>query len=212
MPQRAHRGIHQVFQNEQRALRREARRLRNIVIGDPQHPSCQPRRGIRRQRGRRLRPIRRVAQAIQERRQQGLMAKVVFRIRYYLLEDADLEITDDKSRRKVANRNYYSSNQSDGQDYLNYIEDEIKQSGDFDYIDYVGVHERSIGAFDEKGILDATGKKELREALRNTKSVIWDCVISPEEELSKKKLQTYEDAKWIIEKCLPRGRHQCLPT
>ena len=132
------------------------------------------------------------------------MPKVVFRIRYYRPEDAELDATKKQNLRRIANRNYYSSNQSDGQDYLNYIEDGIKQSGEFDYLDYVGVHEKSIGAFDANGILDANGKKKLREELRKTKSVIWDCVISPEEELSKKRLQTYEDAKALIEKCLPR--------
>lgn len=132
------------------------------------------------------------------------MAKVVFRIRYYSPEDAYLDATDERNQRKIANRNYYSSNQSDGQDYINYIEDGIRQSGDFDYIDYVGVHEKSVGAFDKNGILDAEGKKRLRDGLRKTKSVIWDCVISPEEGLSKKKLRTYEDAKEIIERCLPR--------
>lgn len=131
------------------------------------------------------------------------MARVVFRIRYYTPEDAYLDATKEVNQKKIANRNYYSSNQSDGQDYLNYIEDGINQSGGFDYLDYVGVHEHSSGAFDKDGLLDATKKKELREALRKTKSVIWDCVISPEEELSKKRLNTYEDAKALIEKCLP---------
>lgn len=132
------------------------------------------------------------------------MPNVVFRIRYYSPEDAYLDATNESNQKKIANRNYYSSNQSDGQDYINYIEDGIKQSGEFDYVDYVGVHEKSIGAFTSNGILDAAGKKELRENLRRTKSVIWDCVISPSEELSKKKLKTYEDAKEVIDKCLPR--------
>lgn len=132
------------------------------------------------------------------------MAKVVFRIRYYLPQDAYLDATKKENLRKIANRNYYSSNQSDGQDYINYIEDGIKQSGDFDYVDYVGVHEKSIGAFDKNGILTAEGKKKLREDLRKTKSVIWDCVISPEESLSKEKLNTYEDARAVIDKCLPK--------
>ena len=79
------------------------------------------------------------------------MAKVVFRIRYYLPQDAYLDATKKENLRKIANRNYYSSNQSDGQDYINYIEDGIRQSGDFDYVDYVGVHEKSIGAFDKNG-------------------------------------------------------------
>lgn len=132
------------------------------------------------------------------------MPKVVFRIRYYAPGDAYLDATKKENQRKIANRNYYSSNQSNGQDYINYIEDGIKQSGDFDYVDYVGVHEKSIGAFDKNGILTPEGKKKLREDLRKTKSVIWDCVISPEEKLSKEKLNTYEDAKALIDKCLPR--------
>jgi len=132
------------------------------------------------------------------------MPKVVFRVRYYAPGDSYLDATKKENRKKIANRNYYSSNQSDGQDYINYIEDGIKQSGDFDYVDYVGVHEKSIGAFDKNGILTPEGKKKLREDLRKTKSVIWDCVISPEEKLSKEKLNTYEDAKALIDKCLPR--------
>lgn len=132
------------------------------------------------------------------------MANVVFKIRYYKPEDAYLDATKERNKRRIANRNYYSSSQSDGQDYINYIEDGIKQSGDFDYVDYVGIHEKSIGAFDKYGILDQKRKQKLREDLRNTKSVIWDCVISPEEKLSKESLRTYEDAKALIEKCLPR--------
>lgn len=57
-------------------------------------------------------------------------------------EDAELDATNKQNLRKIANCNYYSSNQSNGQDYLNYIEDGVKQSGDFDYLDYVGVHEK----------------------------------------------------------------------
>lgn len=132
------------------------------------------------------------------------MPKVVFRVRYYAPGDAYLDAAKKENQRKIANRNYYSSNQSDGQDYINYIEDGIRQSGDFDYVDYVGVHEKSIGAFDKNGILTPEGKKKLREDLRKTKSVIWDCVISPEEKLSKEKLNTYDDAKALIDKCLPR--------
>lgn len=131
------------------------------------------------------------------------MARVVFRVRYYSPEDAYLDANKEENKRKIANRNYYSSNQIDGHDYLSYIEEGITQSGGFDYLDYVGIHEKSIGAFDKDGILDTKKKKKLREQLRVTKSVIWDCVISPEEELSKKRLNTYEDAKALLEKCLP---------
>ncbi len=70
------------------------------------------------------------------------MPKVVFKIRYYRPEDAELDATNKQNLRKIANCNYYYSNQSNGQDYLNYIEDGVKQSGDFDYLDYVGVHEK----------------------------------------------------------------------
>lgn len=131
------------------------------------------------------------------------MARVVFRIRYYAPDDALLDATKEGNQRRIDNRNYYSSNSSDGHDYLEYIEDGINQSGGFDYLDYVQVHENSSGAFDRNGIMDAARKKELREELRRTKSVIWDGVISPEENLSKKRLSTYEDAKALIEKCLP---------
>ena len=80
---------------------------------------------------------------------------------------------------KTAGRDFYSSGKAD--DYLSYIDKGIKTAGVRDYVDYAGDDEKSSGIFSAQGLLNKEEKKELRAELRETKSCIWDCVISFEE-------------------------------
>lgn len=46
---------------------------------------------------------------------------VLIRLKYYKPEDADLSPDNPINQKKIKNRNYYSSNQSNGEDYMKYI-------------------------------------------------------------------------------------------
>ncbi|MFR1524201.1 MAG: relaxase MobL [Bacilli bacterium] len=129
---------------------------------------------------------------------------VVLRLRYYKPEDAYLDVTNESNAKKVNARNYYSSNTSDGSDYMNYIDDGIKKGNGFDYIDYMGNPEKSSGVFYKNGLMSKEKMKEVRNLLRKTKSVIWDMVISFEEEFGDKYIRSYEDAMEIVKHNLPK--------
>ena len=73
-------------------------------------------------------------------------------------------------------RVFYSSGSKD--DYLGYIDKGVKLNKDIDYLDYTGNLEKSSGVFNQNGLLNYDSKRLIREALRNTKSCIWDLVIS----------------------------------
>ena len=102
-------------------------------------------------------------------------------------------------------RDFYSSQKKD--DYLNYVDKGIKDDGrkkPSSYLDYADDREKSSGVFNANGLISPKEKKELREKLRKTKSCIWDCVISFEEEYGKKNCPTPEKAKELLVKVLPR--------
>lgn len=129
---------------------------------------------------------------------------VVLRLRYYQPQDANLDVSNPINEKKVNARNYYSSNTGDGSDYMNYIDDGIKAGNGFDYMDYVGNNEKSSGVFGKNGLMSVEEKKEVRNLLRKTKSVIWDMVISFEEEFGNKYVRSYEDAMEIVKQNLPK--------
>lgn len=129
---------------------------------------------------------------------------VVLRLRYYQPSDANLDASNPQKAKKVNARNYYSSNTSDGSDYMNYIDDGIKAGNGFDYMDYMTSHEKSSGVFGKDGLMSDEKKKEVRSLLRKSKSVIWDMVISFEEEFGNKYVQSYEDAMEIVKHNLPK--------
>jgi len=99
-------------------------------------------------------------------------------------------------------RVFYSSNSKD--DYLGYIDKGVKLNKDIDYLDYTGNLEKSSGVFNQTGLLNYDAKRLIREALRNTKSCIWDLVISFESEYGLKNVNSYEDALELAKSVLPK--------
>ena len=99
-------------------------------------------------------------------------------------------------------RVFYSSNSKD--DYLGYIDKGVKLNKDIDYLDYTGNLEKSSGVFNQTGLLSYDSKRLIREALRNTKSCIWDLVISFETEYGLNNVNSYEDALELIKSVLPK--------
>ena len=100
----------------------------------------------------------------------------------------------------VEKRKYYSSNKA--KDYINYIQtgiDEFK-----DYVSYASNKEKSSGIFNQNGLLSDKDKKELREQLRETKSVIWDGLITFEENFGKTWGNSYEQAYELVKGELPK--------
>jgi hypothetical protein len=88
-------------------------------------------------------------------------------------------------------------------DYLSYIDKGIKTTKVRDYVDYAGDDEKSSGIFSANGLLSKEEKKELREELRETKSTIWDYVISFEEKYGKENCYSWQKAKDLLAKTLP---------
>ena len=99
-------------------------------------------------------------------------------------------------------RVFYSSNSKD--DYLGYIDKGVKLNNDIDYLDYTGNLEKSSGVFNQDGLLNYESKRLIREALRNTKSCIWDLVISFETEYGLNNVDSYEDALELVKSVLPK--------
>lgn len=99
-------------------------------------------------------------------------------------------------------RVFYSSNSKD--DYLGYIDKGVKLNKDIDYLDYTGNLEKSSGVFNQTGLLNYDSKRLIREALRNTKSCIWDLVVSFETEYGLKNVDSYEDALELVKSVLPK--------
>ena len=117
----------------------------------------------------------------------GTTPNVVLRTHYYDL--------------KSEGREFYSSNMDD--DYLSYIDKGIKTTKVRDYVAYAGDDEKSSGIFSANGLLSKEEKKELREELRETKSTIWDYVISFEEKYGKENCYSWQKAKDLLAKTLP---------
>ncbi len=97
-------------------------------------------------------------------------------------------------------RKYYSSNKS--KDYINYIQTGIEEFKD--YIEYANNREKSSGIFNQNGLLSEKDKKQLREELRETKSVIWDGLITFEENFGKSWCNSYEQAYELVKSELPK--------
>ncbi len=97
-------------------------------------------------------------------------------------------------------RKYYSSNKA--KDYINYIQTGIEEFKD--YIEYANNREKSSGIFNQNGLLSEKDKKQLREELRETKSVIWDGLITFEENFGKSWCNSYEQAYELVKSELPK--------
>lgn len=113
---------------------------------------------------------------------------VVAKLHYY-----DLKSTD---------RDFYSS--SSVNDYIGYVSKGITESRTYDYVSYMDDNDKSSGVFDSNGLLSKQDIKALRKMLRETKSCIWDMVISFEEVFGKEHLFHYEQAIGLLNNILPK--------
>ncbi len=113
---------------------------------------------------------------------------VVTKLHYYDLKSAD--------------RDFYSS--SSGNDYIGYVSKGITESRTYDYVSYMDDNDKSSGVFDSNGLLSKQDIKALRKMLRETKSCIWDMVISFEELFGKEHLFHFEQAIGLLNNILPK--------
>lgn len=107
-----------------------------------------------------------------------------------------------KNEKYKNKRAYYSSQTS--KDYMNYVATGIEDIKNLDYVKYMSNVHKSSGVFNENGLMDAKQKQDTRNALRTTKSVIWDGIISFEEEFGKRWCNGYEQAYSLLKTELPK--------
>lgn len=86
---------------------------------------------------------------------------------------------------------------------MRYI-DKGSKAGYPDYMDYADNKEKSLGVFGKDGMLSVSQKKELLKCLKTTDSVIWDMVVSFEEEYGKNHLKDTADARELLGALLNR--------
>ena len=103
---------------------------------------------------------------------------------------------------KSTDRDFYSS--SSGNDYIGYVSKGITEVRTYDYVSYMDDNDKSSGVFDSNGLLSKQDIKALRKMLRETKSCIWDMVISFEELFGKEHFFHYEQAIGLLNNILPK--------
>ena len=116
----------------------------------------------------------------------------------YALPETRQDILEGKE--KSFERQFYSSNQE--HDYVQYVDTGSKEK--IDYIMYSGNKEKSQGVFNENGLMSKPELKELRNQLRETKSVIWHGVISFEEKFGNTYCATTEKAIAMMKVEMPK--------
>lgn len=99
-------------------------------------------------------------------------------------------------------RDFYSSKNKD--DYVGYISKGIKDNLPKDYVDYMDNKEKTNGIFGKNGLMNKQDLSLLRKDLRNTKSVIWDGVISLKDGFGKKWCNSYEQALNLMKNEFPK--------
>lgn len=99
-----------------------------------------------------------------------------------------------------AKRRFYSCSQEE--DYLKYVDKGSKQK--IDYIAYSGDREKSSGVFGKNGLLNYQERANLREKLRMTKSIIWDCLLTFQPEFGQTYCNDYEQAYEMMKREMPR--------
>lgn len=113
---------------------------------------------------------------------------VVAKLHYYNVDSTD--------------RDFYSSGSNN--DYIGYVSKGITESRTYDYVSYMDDNDKSSGVFDSNGLLSKQDIKSLRKMLRETKSCIWDMVISFEESFGKEHLFHFEQAIGLLNNILPK--------
>lgn len=97
-------------------------------------------------------------------------------------------------------RKFYSSQLAD--DYMKYMDKGSKEKTD--YVSYAGDEEKSCGVFGKNGLLTMSEKKKLRQQLRETKSVIWDCLLTFQPEFGQRYCNDFDQAYEMMKREMPR--------
>src|SRR5574344_1315010 len=104
-------------------------------------------------------------------------------------------------------RKFYSSHKA--KDYLNYVMTGVDEMKKLDYVECMNNRDKSRGVFNKDGVLSSEDRKKLREDLRTTKSVIWDCLITFTSEFGKKWCDCYEQAYNLMKNEFPKFLNSC---
>ena len=118
----------------------------------------------------------------------------------YIQNEEDLAKSSVLTEKYGGNRQFYSSRLAD--DYMKYMDKGSKEKTD--YISYAGDEEKSCGVFDKSGLLTSRGKQKLRQNLRKTKSIIWDCLLTFQPEFGQRYCNDYEQAYEMMKREMPR--------
>lgn len=118
----------------------------------------------------------------------------------YIENEETLAKYPSRNERYGPKRKFYSCNQK--QDYITYVDTGSKRKAD--YIAYTGDSEKSTGVFDKNGLMSFRERVLLREKLRTTKSVIWDCLLTFQPEFGQTYCNDFEQAYEMMKREMPR--------
>ena len=124
---------------------------------------------------------------------------IVFKCYYYKPKE---KYNPDKNAKEIQKRDFVSCNGN--YNYVSYVDTRAENKLPKYYAEYVGNTEKSCGVFNKDGLLSDEQKRDLRKQLRETKSCIWDCVISFREEFGNEYCRDYEQAHNFLVKELPK--------
>lgn len=122
---------------------------------------------------------------------------VILKCHYY--QTKDKYSNDDINS---AHRDFVSCNKC--YNYLNYIHTGVMEKVPNDYEQYIGNKEKSCGVFNQDGLLSDEQRLELKHQLQQTKSNIWDLVISFRTNFGNEYCRDYEQAYNFLKKELPK--------
>lgn len=104
-------------------------------------------------------------------------------------------------KRYYNERQFYSC-QNSSYNYVGYVNSGSEKK--LDFVEYSGNKEKSTGVFDSNGICSKERIKELKDNLKNTKSVVWHGLITFEEMFGKKNCNSYAKAYELMKSQFPK--------
>lgn len=104
-------------------------------------------------------------------------------------------------KRYYGERQFYSC-QDPSYNYVGYVNNGSEKK--LDFVEYSGNKEKSTGVFDSNGICSKERIKELKNGLKNTKSVVWHGLITFEEMFGKTNCNSYAKAYELMKSEFPK--------
>lgn len=104
-------------------------------------------------------------------------------------------------KRYYGERQFYSC-QDSSYNYVGYVNNGSEKK--LDFVEYSGNKEKSTGVFDSNGICSKERIKELKNGLKNTKSVVWHGLITFEEMFGKTNCNSYAKAYELMKSEFPK--------